>query len=1077
MKLIYTGIRNPMTPLLVKEAQALVDAGKRVFYIAPNSLSFEKERAVLETLPNHASFDITVTRFGQMARYLILNDYKEVGESIDDIGLGMMLFKVLNQMDPKELQVYRHLTKDTSFIQDLIAIYKDLLHANMTIEDLSLLEGERKVEDLQKIFTALQAELNLQGRMIGNRLKDMMSWMEEHPELDLTQTAVVIDGYTRFSAEELSLIELFHRRGVEIVIGAYATKQAFYSGFLEGNVYQASVLFLRDLQKRFSVQAHYVEGGQKDFFAALSQKFEDAHSFQDHSAIQLPKDQDFLILSSLGNQKQELEWVAADIRRKLQAGVRYKDIRVLLGDVDAYQLQLQTIFKQYQIPFYLGRSEAMAFHPLVHWIESIERLKRYNFRADDVLNLIKTGLFGNFTSQEIDALDQYVRFADLKGQAAFARPFKANRENRFDLEALNQTRAAFIAPLQDFFKARTQSVSSLLKKWTVLMTETSLPQRMAALAQDLPLAEQEQFQEVWKAYTHILEELQSLFGKEKLSVDDFLALIRSGMLLSTYRTVPATVDVVRVQSYDLVQPMSSPIVYALGMTQGNFPKPVTNRSLLQDAERQLLNERTGNQASLPIFEGESLMRNHYLALSLFNAADSQLVLTYPELLNDSETVKSPYLSELQQFGLPLSSLGKSPEETIGTYQSLLSRVIEQHQGDIDREWSKEEATFWSVAIRVLRKHLSEDGIVLPDILGRPKSQPLSQETLDALFPSDKPLYISASKLTTFYRNQYLFFIESVLKLQENLSIHPDARMHGSYLHAIFESYLKKSGLGLQEAIRLADQDALFAQVYGEDAESRLTKEQLVEIARATAPMLKNEELYQTIEEEQKFGNPAQPDFYLPDGRPVVITGFIDRVDQLKENGAVGVVDYKSSDQKFQLKKFYYGLNSQLPTYMQALQKGGHEQVFGAMYLHMQDPIVKAKEVKEGNVLGPAMNALAYKGLFAEESSKSLATGYKKESLSAEGMATILAFNQALYEEAARGILSGSYAINPTTLDRKSVDPYANAHTAITGFEANFHMDQARFLDPMGIASRGKKATQGWLEVMKGGGKHDEGTHD
>ena len=44
MKLLYTDIRTSLTEILTKGAQGLVDQGKRVFYIAPNSLSFEKER-------------------------------------------------------------------------------------------------------------------------------------------------------------------------------------------------------------------------------------------------------------------------------------------------------------------------------------------------------------------------------------------------------------------------------------------------------------------------------------------------------------------------------------------------------------------------------------------------------------------------------------------------------------------------------------------------------------------------------------------------------------------------------------------------------------------------------------------------------------------------------------------------------------------------------------------------------------------------------------------------------------------------------------------------------------------------
>ena len=43
MKLLYTDIRHSLTKVLAREAERLAEAGKRVFYIAPNSLSFEKE--------------------------------------------------------------------------------------------------------------------------------------------------------------------------------------------------------------------------------------------------------------------------------------------------------------------------------------------------------------------------------------------------------------------------------------------------------------------------------------------------------------------------------------------------------------------------------------------------------------------------------------------------------------------------------------------------------------------------------------------------------------------------------------------------------------------------------------------------------------------------------------------------------------------------------------------------------------------------------------------------------------------------------------------------------------------------
>ncbi len=52
---------------------------------------------------------------------------------------------------------------------------------------------------------------------------------------------------------------------------------------------------------------------------------------------------------------------------------------------------------------------------------------------------------------------------------------------------------------------------------------------------------------------------------------------------------------------------------------------------------------------------------------------------------------------------------------------------------------------------------------------------------------------------------------------------------------------------------------------------------------------------------------------------IKITGIIDRVDRLTD-GALGVVDYKSGKNVFDIQKFYNGLSPQLVTYLEALRQ-------------------------------------------------------------------------------------------------------------------------------------------------------------
>ena len=1089
MKLLYTDIRSPLTAHLAKQAQDLAAAGKRVFYIAPNSLSFEKERAVLEALENHASFAITVTRFAQMARYFVLNDVQE-GQPLDDIGLGMLFYRILSEMDDRELKVYGRIKKDAQFIQQLLDLYHELQTAQMTFADLNHLEEPEKREDLLKIFTAFSAALQAGNYDATSKLTIFAQHiLAGDLDGELAKLALVIDGFTRFSAEEEYLVDLLHRKGVEIIIGVYASQKAYRTAFLESNLYQASVDFLLKLAQTYEVKPVYLAGDSTqadDAFGKISKILESRYDFSETYVELTEDDRSHLEIWSARNQKEELEYVAKSIRQRLHDGARYKDIRLLLGDVEAYQLQLKTIFDQYQIPFYLGRSESMAQHPLVQFLESLERLKRYNLQTEDLLNLLKTGLYGSLRQEELDSFEQYLRFAEIKGAAKLGRDFTINRQEKFDLKRINAMRRSLITPLLDFFKSRSQTATGLLAKFTNFIKEVRLDANLTGLLEDASQQEVERQEEVWKTFCHVLEQLAQVFDGSKLRIDDFLALILSGMLLAKYRVVPATVDVVTVQSYDLIEPMAAPYVYAIGLTQERLPKLAQNKSLLSDEERQKLNQATGDEAELQVASSENLKKNRFAALSLLNSATEDLVLSAPVLINEVEDAMSLYLTELEiaPISLPIiSKQSQASSDDIGTYRALLARVIDLYQEDIDREWTAEEQTFWAVAIRVLRKKLAAEGISSSQISKELKTEPLKSETLQALYPSEQPLRLSASALNEYFKNQYAYFLKYVLRLQEEWTIQPDARSHGIFLHRIFEKVMQEHleqdfDTRLQRAMEETSWEAEFESIYGENGETQFVRRLLLDMARATGRILAQSDGLEIIDEETDFGH-DRPFLLLDNGRALQVSGKVDRIDRLTETGSLGVVDYKSGETKFSFEKFFNGLNSQLPTYLAAIREMPEYQedkgIFGAMYLQMIEPLASLKETKAlDEAVKQVMKSQVYKGLFLADKAKDLGPNYEKSKvnlLTKEELEVILAYNAYLYQQAAEGILAGRFAINPYTENGRSIAPYVEQFKAITGFEANLHLGQARQLTKLNLDQydkrpTGEKLRQAWIEKIK-----------
>lgn len=1085
MKLLYTDIRTSLTEILTKEAKGLVAQGKRVFYIAPNSLSFEKERAVLECLSQQASFAITVTRFAQMARYLILNDIP-AKSSLDDIGLGMAFYKCLSEIDAKDLRIYGAIKQDSQFIQQLIEIFHEITTAKMSFLDLECLTDADKRSDLLLIFEKVTAYLN-QGQILqGSPLSNLIDAIEENKvSSDFSKLALVIDGFTRFSSEEEHLVDLLHRKGVEIIIGVYASKRAYNSSFSEGNLYQASVEFLRHLAFKYQTKAENAcrEHEKLDAFAKASKLLESAYDYSEISLKVDDEDRNDLQIWSCLTQKEELELVARSIRQKLHQDpeLSYKNFRILLGDVESYRLSLQTIFNQYQIPFYLGRSESMAHHPLTQFVESVGRLKRYNFRQEDLINLLRTGLYTDLSQEEIDSFEQYLRYLGIDGLSSFKQEFTKNHREKFDLDKLNELRVRVLNPLETLLSSRKQKTENILTKWNTFLKDASVTKQLQSLSETMEVAEQERQEEVWKAFCHVMEQFATVFEGTQVALDDFLALLHSGMSLSNYRTIPATVDTVLVQSYDLIAPLTSDYIYAIGLTQDHLPKIAQNTSLLSDEEREVLNKTTQDGSQLLIASHENLKKNRYTMLSLVNSAKKQLVLSAPSLLNENESKESVYLKELQDFGftkiekrIDRRNLSK---DDIGSYHSLLSSLVAYHQqGEFA---SDEDLTFVKVLARVMGRKLEGKGLENPVLPTRPKSKTLTSDTLEALYPKDQDFYLSTSGLTEFYRNEYSYYLRYVLGLQEELRLKPDARSHGNFLHRIFERTMKLPAdtsfdRRLEQAISETSQEREFQAIYQESLEAQFAKEVLLDVARATGHILRHNSEIETIQEEAVFGGKEQAFVQLDDGRNVYVRGKVDRIDRLKSSDAIGVVDYKSSLTQFNFPLFFNGLNSQLPTYLAALKKEGNRDFFGAMYLEMTEPIQSLQTVKTlSKAVAETNKSMKYQGLFLEKEMQNLGEFYNKNKtyqLSEEEFQLLLDYNAFIYKKAAEKILSGEFAINPYTEDGRSIAPYVQQYQAITGFEANYHLGQARFLDKIdsedGKQPRGEKVKHAWMNKIR-----------
>ena len=124
-----------------------------------------------------------------------------------------------------------------------------------------------------------------------------------------------------------------------------------------------------------------------------------------------------------------------------------------------------------------------------------------------------------------------------------------------------------------------------------------------------------------------------------------------------------------------------------------------------------------------------------------------------------------------------------------------------------------------------------------------------------------------------------------------------------------------------------------------------------------------------------------------------------------------------------------------------------------------------------DIVKEAKKSVKYTGLFLKDQSQSLNQFYekgKRNLLTAEDLEVLLAYNAYLYQQAAETILSGKFAINPYTKDGRSIAPFVEQYKAITGFEANLHLGQARHLQGLEekISPLSEEYRLAWIEKMR-----------
>lgn len=644
------------------------------------------------------------------------------------------------------------------------------------------------------------------------------------------------------------------------------------------------------------------------------------------------------------------------------------------------------------------------------------------------------------------------------------------------------------------------------------------------------LQQASQEKQMWQAFCNLLDEFVELLGEQDFNIDEFISLFKAGFAKAQFSQIPATLDQVLISEMGIVQANNHKVAFIIGATEDVLPRHLSDEQLLNDFDRQQLQAVMNDNQDfenkfLPDDRNHQMINEPYLVYRALMTPQQALIFSFPQVddtNDDKELHLSPYVKQIRDyFDLPITPISAlqnndDPQQIGSLRQSLSDLVTVAHQQLITNHHVNDLSSLWLNIYRYLLanpqlKSLTQQVISSLDYQNIPHA--LSQDVVTKLYANDekevmigsqlqKVLPTSISRLENFYQDNYEYFLKYGLKLRERDIHQLKPTDTGTILHNALQQIVKELSTYDANKIRKIYKDVVNSEQFNvlkQDHHMKYINHALLGIVEQMAAMIlaQNQQLnLRTVRTEASF-NTSKYDNITGMCWPIVdkwhhnhyvrVNGRIDRIDEVTGNNHKNyllVVDYKSGDKDLDYGLVNAGLQLQMLTYLDALQKGlkhHHDDVVaGALYLHLQNKIYSFKDVVKQKLSPAEWDALLnenldlaqqfannqYQGLLLNDddllpalvpkdsnqpamyhlswTAKGNLRAGKDKVIKAEDLALLLAHNEQLIINAIKQIYSGELTINPARWhDKKLTSLQYSPYRAILQFddllsENNYH---------------------------------------
>lgn len=976
--------------------RAAQEPWRNFLIIVPDQFTMQTQKDLVMRSDRGGILNIDVLSFGRLSHRIL----EEVGTKempvLDDTGKSLVLQKIAADLK-EQLPAMGSLLHKQGYIHEVKSAISEFMQYGISIQDMDKLiaSAEKrgalamKLRDLKTLYRGFQDYIR-DHFITTEETLDVLRRSLVKSKI-LPDSVVVFDGFTGFTPIQNRLIQELMRVCEEtIVTVTIGEEEDPYQMDGEQKLFHLSKKTVADLVK-LAAEAEvtrgedvFVKGGPNRFTEAPALCYLEQNLFRYQYEPYTEKQHEIHMFEAL-SPREEVHQTALYIRKLIrEEGLTYRDIAVVIGDLEGYASYVETEFGQLEIPCFLDRTRGIVLNPMIEYIKSVLQLYIRDFSYDTVFHFLRSGM-ADISREEIDELENYVIRTGARGYRTYSRLFTRKTEEMQQgsgqedteraeetMERLNRIRQQFADTVEILHMAPRAKAGEYVDHLYDFLEQNQVQQKLLNYQQQFEqegdLAKAREYAQIYRLVMDLLDQIYELLGEEEISLQEFADILEAGFGEITVGTIPQNVDRIVVGDMERTRLKQVKVLFFLGVNDGNIPKNASKGGIISDMDREFLIESGTEMAPSP--RQQMYIQRLYLYLNMTKPSE-RLYLSYAKVNSDGKGIRPSYLIDTVRKLFPQLAVeypqNRSRIEQIEGRQEGARYLAEELREYADGTLREEERQDFYLMYRAYEADPEGRDRLTAAAFRRYKESGLSRIVARALY--GRQLENSVSRLETYAACACRHFLQYGLSLQEREEFGFEVSDMGNVYHAVLENFagkLAESGRTwwdfdenfATQAIKEAVEG--YAATYGETVLYSSARNEYA-ITRMSRILTRT---VLTLQQHLKQGS-FQPDDYelsfrfaedldsihvdLSEEEKMHLQGRIDRIDVSEdaEHVYVKVIDYKSGNKKFDLAALYYGLQLQLVVYMNAAmelesRKHPDKEIVPAalLYYHIDDPTIE-----------------------------------------------------------------------------------------------------------------------------------------